>query len=357
MRTRKLLLFVLSLSTASWVAAQARKTESGEKTGSVIQAKTDKPAAANPKTAAPAAKSGAAKPASAGAGATARPGSAAAKKQPAGKAEDPSHTLLWEISGGELTQPSYIFGTMHLVCADEARLSGALKKAIKESDQIFFEIDMDDMEQVMGGMKYVRMNDGLKLSDLLTPVEMDRIKAYFDEHRAMIPFVMMNRFKPYFISSMISEGMLECTTKKAMEQLIAEESKLYNKDIQGLETIKFQASLFDSIPYEKQARDLLTYIDSIDGYRKTTLEMYEVYRRQDLNRMDSLITKSDPGMEQYMDLLLYDRNTRWVAEMPFHMQRMPTLFAVGAGHLPGEKGVLNLLARQGYTVRPLPNRN
>jgi uncharacterized protein YbaP (TraB family) len=99
----------------------------------------------------------------------------------------------------------------------------------------------------------------------------------------------------------------------------------------------------------------LAYIDSIDNYKDITLEMVNVYRQQDLERMDSLIKKSDPGMESYMDLLLYNRNRRWVDQMGAIMQKGSVLFAVGAGHLPGDQGVIKLLVKKGYTVKPLNN--
>ena len=124
---------------------------------------------------------------------------------------------------------------------------------------------------------------------------------------------MMSRFKPYFITALISEGMMECKEKSSIEQVIMAEPRNSDKEVLGLETIEFQASIFDSIPYEKQAQDLVMYIDSIDKFRQTTLEMVDLYRRQDINNMDSLMEKSDPGMMQYMDILLYDRNKRWAS--------------------------------------------
>lgn len=266
-------------------------------------------------------------------------------------------TLLWEISGNGLAQPSYLFGTMHILCAADARLSTNLKKIIRECKEIYFEIDMDNMAELMGAMKYLRMNDGVKISDLLTPSEYDRIRDYFEKNKAMLPFSMMNRFKPYFVSSLIGEKMMTCEKKNGMEELIMRESKQYDKQIKGLETTEFQASIFDSIPYNKQAKDLLAYIDSIDHYKQTTLEMVNVYRDQDLDRMDELMKKSDPGMESYMDLLLYDRNRRWVSLMPEQMKEGSILFAVGAGHLPGDQGVIKLLQKQGYSVKPMDNVN
>lgn len=264
-------------------------------------------------------------------------------------------TLLWEISGNGLQQPSYVFGTMHILCANDAKLSTNLKKVIKECTEIYFEIDMDNMAELMGAMKYLRMNDGVKISDLLTDSEYERVKDYFDKNRAMLPFSMMNRFKPYFVSSLIGEKMMSCEKKNGMEELIMRESKQYDKEIKGLETTEFQASIFDSIPYDKQAKDLLAYIDSIDNYRDVTMEMVRVYREQDLDQMDELMKKSDPGMESYMDVLLYNRNRRWVTQMPEVMKQGSMLFAVGAGHLPGDQGVLKLLEKKGYAVKPIDN--
>lgn len=265
------------------------------------------------------------------------------------------NTLLWMISGNGLKKPSYLYGTMHVLCADDAALSDSLKHAIKISDQIYFELDMDNMGEMLGAMKYLRMNDGKKLSELLTQEEYAKVEAYFKNNSVPLPLTMMNRFKPYFISSLIGEQMMSCSQKNGMEELIMRESRKYSKEIKGLETTEFQASIFDSIPYEKQAKDLVNYIDSIDSYKQVTMEMVEVYRQQNLERMDSLMHKSDPGMDEYMDILLYGRNRHWVEQMPAIMKDHCILFAVGAGHLPGEQGVINLLRKSGYKVTPMQN--
>lgn len=273
------------------------------------------------------------------------------------------NTLLWKISGKGLKQPSYLYGTMHVLCAEDATVSDSLKFVIKNCDQIYFELDLDNFGELTGILKYVRMNDGTKLSELLTPEEYARVEAYFKKNN--LPLSMFSRVKPYFISSLIGEQMMSCdqndgsqsflSQKNGMEELIMRESKQYNKEIKGLETTEFQASIFDSIPYKKQAKDLVTYIDSIDSYRQVTKEMIDVYRKQDLEQMDSLMNKTDPGMEDYMDLLLYGRNRHWVAQMPDLMKEKSILFAVGAGHLPGEQGVINLLRQKGYKVTPMQN--
>jgi uncharacterized protein YbaP (TraB family) len=161
--------------------------------------------------------------------------------------------------------------------------------------------------------------------------------------------------KPFFVSSLLEEQSMDCPQKKGMEQVIMAEAKKKKKPINGLESASFQASLFDSIPYRLQARELLNYVDSIAYYKENAQKMAQVYRQQDLSTLDSLVKKSDPSMDQYMDLLLYGRNRNWVSKMPAIMRKSNVLFAVGAGHLVGEQGLISLLRAQGYTLTPLPN--
>jgi uncharacterized protein YbaP (TraB family) len=135
------------------------------------------------------------------------------------------------------------------------------------------------------------MNDGQKISELLSPGDYSRVKDYIDSHKFPLPFSMMNRFKPYFVSSLIGERMMDCPTTKGMELQIMAESGKYNKEIMGLETIEFQAAIFDSIPYEKQARELVTYIDSIESYKAVTATMVDYYKKEDLNKLNELLYK------------------------------------------------------------------
>ncbi|MBO9201821.1 MULTISPECIES: TraB/GumN family protein [Niastella] len=278
----------------------------------------------------------------------------------------PNHldnTLLWKISGNGLKRPSYLYGTMHVLCAEDATVSDSLKFVIRNCDQVYFELDMDNFAETMGALKYIRMNNGTKLQELLTPQEYARVEAYFKQNS--LPLSMFSRFKPYFITSIIGEKMMDCSGKEGessflsqkngMEELIMREAKQYSKEIKGLETTEFQASIFDSIPYEKQAKDLVNYIDSIDSFKKETVELVQAYRDQNLDRLDSLGNSSDGMEKEFLELLLYGRNRRWVEKMQDLMKENILLFAVGAGHLPGDQGVINLLRKKGYKLTPMKN--
>lgn len=266
------------------------------------------------------------------------------------------HTLLWRISGKNSTHPSYLFGTMHVLCSRDAQLSDSLRAAIKNCDEIWFEIDLSDMMGALASMQYMRMNDDKKLSDLLTPDEYARVKAYFTKNIPFPPFGMLERFKPMLISALIEQQELDCETTDGMELTIMKESRNYHKPINGLETAEFQASLFDSIPYQEQAKELVKSVDSSDQNRKMTQQLVQLYNKQDLDGIDSLSQEEDPGMNAYMDLLLYGRNRKWAKKLDGLLRKKSMLIAVGAAHLPGKGGVINLLRKEGYKVEPVLNQ-
>jgi uncharacterized protein len=268
------------------------------------------------------------------------------------------NTLLWKISGKNLTKPSYVFGTMHMICANDIELSDSLKNAIRSADNVYLELDMDDMWQMMGAMMHMTMKGDTSLADLLTPDDYKKVKTYFTEHGGIIPFSLMEKYKPLLVESMIIEQAKPCDNMIVIEQLVMEEAKKNSVDIKGLETFDYQLAIFDKIPYKLQAQQLVKMVDEAQSGDATGDDeikvLTEAYRKQELNKMDEL-TKDDPGIGDFTDILLYDRNANWSSKLQELMPGKSLVVAVGAGHLPGKKGVLNLLREAGYTVEPVKN--
>ncbi len=132
-------------------------------------------------------------------------------------------------------------------------------------------------------------------------------------------------------------------------------AKQQKKEIKGLETLEFQSAVFDSIPYEEQAKELLKSIDSISSYQKYFDTMITVYKTQRLMEIERLFKDTEFGMESHQDLLLNDRNKNWVGQLKNIMKNESVFVAVGAGHLVGKKGLIGLLRKEGYTLKPLMN--
>ena len=270
-----------------------------------------------------------------------------------------NNTLLWRISGKNLTKPSYLFGTIHLLCANDIDLSETLKKAINETDKVYLELDMDNLFEMMQAVQKMKMRNDTTLSDLLSDSDYKKVKAFFASKSSIIPFSILETYKPMLAASMIMQTSTECDNAVSMEQIIMQEAKENKKEIKGMETMAYQLSIFDSIPYEVQAKQLLAFIsdnDTEDRASKEYDEMASAYRSQDLSKLEALINKEEFGIGNFADLLLYNRNKNWVITMDKIFANNSAVIAVGAGHLPGEKGVINLLKKAGYKVEPMENK-
>ena len=117
-----------------------------------------------------------------------------------------------------------------------------------------------------------------------------------------------------------------------------------NKTVDGLETAAYQMSMFDSIPYDVQARMLVASIQQNDqGADEDYRKMIDLYKAQDITAMGALITEEGDELANYEQLLLTNRNRNWIPVMANMMSKKATFFAVGAGHLGGSKGVIALL--------------
>ena len=266
-----------------------------------------------------------------------------------------NNTLLWKVSGKDLKKPSFLFGTFHLLCKEDINISDPLKRAINDVDTIYMEMDMDDPTVMLSGMMYMNMKDGKTLKDLYTPEEYKKLEAYFSDTLKM-PMMLFQKAKPYFLVALLYPRMMDCTTPSGVEQEIIKIAKKAKKDINGLETMQLQASVFDSIPYEWQAKELLNNIDSFPKYKLEFADMVQMYKNQQMDSLEKMMTKSELGGEEYSEFLLGNRNRNWVHQLNSIMKKSSVLVAVGAGHLPGKDGLIELLRKEGYKVEPLKNK-
>jgi uncharacterized protein YbaP (TraB family) len=123
------------------------------------------------------------------------------------------------------------------------------------------------------------------------------------------------------------------------------------KNIEGLETPDQQLMALNSIPNDSVVMELLADVDNFNQTKAEFKQLIATYRSQNLQELYNMITGSN-GIGQDKSILLDDRNVQWIGKMQQMMQQNPTFFAVGAGHLWGDKGLITLLRNKGYTVGP-----
>ena len=253
------------------------------------------------------------------------------------------NSLLWEISGKKLAKPSYLYGTIHMICASDFSMSDQAKRAFAKTDKLTLEIDMSDAEQ-MSAMQKMAMGEK-PLSETLSAAEYERLDAMVQKKMG-ISVKQLDSFTLLTVMSVLSTKSFGCMDLKFYEMEFIEMAKKSNKPVAGLETVEEQMKLFTS---GISTEDILEMMESSDD--EVTKKMVEIYKRQDLQQMYTLMTDDKLMSPEARKLMLDDRNINWLNAMPAMMQKQSVFFAVGAGHLPGSNGVIELLRNAGYTVK------
>ena len=276
--------------------------------------------------------------------------------------------LLYKITGKGLKSPSYIVGTYHLAPATFIDSIPGANVALGEVEQVCGEVVMSEMNGFANQSKVkeaLMLPDGKSITDVLTSEQMDKLNAYMnrvlgaDFNNPMIKMAMGN-MTPVAISSQLQllQYMKE-TPNFDPNNLIDSHfqilGKKAGKSITGLESVDFQIDLlYKSTPLERQVVQLICMVENDEFYSLQIKHLTEAYFAQDLAKVfetfeDKLNSLCDSTPEEE-EALIYGRNAAWVEKMPAMMAEKPTLFVVGAAHLPSERGVLELLRQMGYTV-------
>lgn len=276
--------------------------------------------------------------------------------------------LLWKISGNGLQQPSYIIGTYHLAPVSFTDSIKGLKEAMEQTSQVYGEIVMTDMtspENMAKMQAAMMLPDGQTLDKLFTADEMTRINAMLknilgvDMTNPMVA-QQLGKLSPQALQTQLSlllylKNHSGFNPAETFDGYFQKEAAAKGKTVGGLETVDFQINtLFKSTTMERQKELLLCMADNLEFTEEQTENVVKAFFSQDLDgiekAMDAKMNNTCDGTPEEKDILIYNRNAEWIKQMPEIMKQKPTFFAVGAGHLPGEKGVLTLLKKAGYTV-------
>lgn len=280
--------------------------------------------------------------------------------------------LLYKISGKGLDEPSYIVGTFHLAPASFAESIPGAERVLASVEQVCGEVDMkemESMENIQKTMEAMMLPDGQTLSDILTTEEMDKLNAYLrkivgvDLTNPMLA-EQMGKMTPISLSTTLELMTFMKETPgfnpaALIDSYFQKEAIKKGKPAIGFETIDFQIQvLYKSCSIDRQKEALFCLIDNDETYSELQKELTNAYFSQDLEGLQTVMEQeysmdcgNEEETEKETELVLYGRNEDWIKKMPAIMSEKSTLFVVGAGHLPGERGVLKLLKNNGYKVK------
>ncbi len=258
------------------------------------------------------------------------------------------NALLWEISGNGTSSPSYLYGTVHMICTEDFVTGKQLQEKFTSAEKIFLEVDMDDPAMNMKMMQ-LSLLQGRKLSDMFSDSDYNKLNIFFRDTIGM-PLTLLNTMKPFVLFSILTLKSLPCTEPQSYEMTFVKMAKEQNKEVLGLETIEDQMKIFDDMPDSVQVQMVMRYINAFDEQKKEFAKMVSAYKQENLDTIYRHIMSS-PDIAGSEEVLLFNRNRNWIPVMENAMQSGKIFFAVGAGHLGGPKGVINLLRKKGYTVK------
>jgi len=268
-----------------------------------------------------------------------------------------AQSLLWKVSGNGLRQPSYLFGTYHLLRDSYLESNTRVRDAYRQASGVVVETTIDSSAALMQmAMKALMRNTSLP--NLLSADDYALVAAEF-RRATGTDLALFNQMKPAMTAMMLSMADLEKGTDTLrrftglpIDLFFASDGKKQGKTVSSLETMDEQmALLFDHEPVEKQAQQLVRMVRDKDRMQGVGKRLTDLYFRQDLQGMYRL--GQDFG-DRYGDLrhLTDDRNRAWMKRLPALISSRPTFVAVGALHLPGPQGLIELLRKEGYTVEP-----
>jgi uncharacterized protein len=264
-----------------------------------------------------------------------------------------SNALLWKISKKGSKKVSYIFGSMHTNDSLANTFSSEWWKAFERSKVFVGEVNATDMSGMLEGMAAVMMKD-TSLNDLYTPEEYKEVSDFIDSRLDGFVAGFAKKMKPFFIMAMITEKPEEKGPySEVMDirlQKVAQEQK---KKIVGLETMKEQTESVAIMDLKEQARLLLEFARNFDSPDYNLDKMLEIYYSQSLDELQNYAVKFEYPNE-LMTSLLDGRNKRFMERLAPLLKKGKVFCMVGALHLPGKNGILEMLKANGFVVEPVP---
>ena len=260
--------------------------------------------------------------------------------------------LLYEVTGPGLSQPSYLYGTFHLICPTDLQITDAMKKAMGSTQQVYLELDMDDPAMMGSMQKAMLMPNGKTVKDLLKPDDYTVLDSYLKQKMNM-GLAQLGMLKPIGLLSMMYMTMLPCQPA-SYDMTFAQMAATDKKEVRGLESLDDELAALDKIPLEEQLKGLVDMAKNPDEAKKEFTNMIDLYKSHDLTKLMSTMKTSQfsgGDFTQFEESLLADRNAKWIPVIEKAAKEKPTFFAFGAGHLGNEKGVISLLRKKGYTVK------
>ena len=263
--------------------------------------------------------------------------------------------LLWKIEKADL-RPSHIYGTMHVGHPRVINLAPQVESVFTSADRFVMEmlLNFEAVGVITAGSFF---NDGRTLQSVMQEEDYQRLIHVLNVKLLMSEDVVKH-MRPWAVfMTMMMPSDEQMNQESALDMVLYRRSALRKIPLHGLETAEEQLAVFESLSIQDQVWMLNKTVEELERSQALMQTMLDAYVDRDLAALVELQEKymdeETDIDDRFMHELLDKRNIRMVERMQEYLQQGNAFIAIGALHLPGEKGVLHLLEQQGYRVTPV----
>lgn len=262
-------------------------------------------------------------------------------------------SLLWRIDGNNLSVPSYLYGTIHLISQDDFHFGKQLKHTLVNADKVAFEIALDESVMMKAAMGMFFKGDTV-IGDFLTPAQMDTLSTFFKDTLGVsnMEWMSYQKMKPFALSQLYLTSMLgEAPLSFELEFKTMADS--LGIPIVGLESVEDQLAVIDGMPMDRQIDMVMSSVHEYGTAAEDFGQLVAYYKRQEIDSLYQLMSEDYDEIMEFSESFLDQRNQNWIPVIESLIAEGSVFIAVGAGHLPGDRGVIQLLEEAGYTLTPI----
>lgn len=270
--------------------------------------------------------------------------------------------LLWKVADNNSGKTSYVFGTHHFAPLSLLDSIKGLDAALQNADKVYGELDMQtamDPSALMGMQQMMMAPADSTIDKVLTTKQLaDLNMAWAKYGTDQIPLNALYVLKPAGLSTQLAALMSakvlpDINVGQGIDNELQVRARKAGKQVAGLETMEFQTNMLLGDPISKQAEDLVETIEDIDAEAGKLVRLTNAYLAQNYKDIETICAESVLKNPESAEKMIISRNNNWMKQLEPEMKNTNLLVVVGAGHLVGDKGILNQLKQAGYTVTPV----
>ena len=274
----------------------------------------------------------------------------------AANAGETHHNALWRVSAGN--NSVYLLGSIHVLKGKDDILNGPMRKAFNDSQILVFEVDLKDMASPNAQQTILAkgmLPAGESLGKKINKETYELAKAKTEE--LGLNMAAFSQFKPWFFIMTLSVfklNMLGFSSQNGIDTLLYSKATQSGKSVLGLETFEQQMDMLDTMSKINQDELVRQAIKDLDVLEEELDTILNAWSTGDMDKLEETILKSFKEFPDIYRVLITQRNKKWIKKIEaFLGEKENHMLVVGAAHLAGKNGLVEVLKKKGYSVEQL----